>query len=256
MSAARVQPDPAETRSLFNCFDRTYVLNLPERTDRRRDMDRELRGAGADGANDVRFFPAIRPAEACGFPSSGVFGCFQSHQAVLREALSDGVERLLVLEDDLTFSPQLGRLWPMVGSYLMQGEWELAYLGYDPRDVAGEVAEQPAEQVVGCHRPMHLAHFYAVHGSVLRELVEFLDVVRSREPGDPLGGPMHYDGALSTFRMQHPRVRTVRSTIPLGWQRPSRSDIAPNAWFDRVPGVSGVVGALRGIKGRMLRPEG
>ncbi len=42
-------------------FDRIYIVNLPERTDRRREMEDQLVKVGLGGHPRVMFFPAIRP---------------------------------------------------------------------------------------------------------------------------------------------------------------------------------------------------
>ncbi|WP_228056539.1 hypothetical protein [Microcoleus sp. LEGE 07076] len=58
---------------LTEFFERTYVVNLPERQDRRRDITKELANAGISLApNSVEIFPAIRPETAGEFPSIGV----------------------------------------------------------------------------------------------------------------------------------------------------------------------------------------
>ena len=60
----------------------TFVINLPYRTDRRSEMQRELSRIGWN----AQFFPAIRPASAGSFSSIGAHGCFLSHLAVLKAA--------------------------------------------------------------------------------------------------------------------------------------------------------------------------
>ena len=79
-------------------------------------------------------------------------------------------------------------------------------------------------------------------------LLRFLEELQQRPPGHPDGGPMHLDGAYSTFRAQNPDVVTLIASPNLGWQRSSRSDIYPNAWFDRVPGFRQLAGAARTSK--------
>lgn len=56
-----------------------------------------------------------------------------------------------------------------------------------------------------------------------------------REPGDPAGGPMHLDAALTTFRQSYPDIVTLIADPNLGWQRPSRSDIH-STWLQSAPG--------------------
>ncbi|MCI5210545.1 MAG: hypothetical protein D3910_17540 [Candidatus Electrothrix sp. ATG2] len=68
-------------------FGKIYVINLPERVDRRREVTAALKRIGISFApGKVELFPAIRPTEAAGFPSPGVRGCFLSHLSVLKKA--------------------------------------------------------------------------------------------------------------------------------------------------------------------------
>ncbi|HAX77040.1 MAG TPA: LPS biosynthesis glycosyltransferase, partial [Cyanobacteria bacterium UBA11372] len=49
-------------------------------------------------------FPAIRPDDAGDFPSIGARGCFESHLAILKQALADRLSNVLIVEDDLKIS--------------------------------------------------------------------------------------------------------------------------------------------------------
>ena len=50
-------------------FERTYVINLPERVDRHREMRRELDKAGPPlTPNKIEIFSATRPDRAENFP--------------------------------------------------------------------------------------------------------------------------------------------------------------------------------------------
>lgn len=100
-----------------------------------------------------------------------------------------------------------------------------------------------------------LAHFYGVNGRVLDRLVAFLELVMSRPPGHPDGGPMHVDGAFSTFRQQNPDVLTLAASPSLGWQRSSRSDIASNRWYDRTPVSRELVGLARRLSRGWKTPK-
>ena len=59
---------------------------------------------------------------------------------------------------------------------------------------------------------------------------------------------MHVDGAYSCFRAANPGCLTV--AVRLGYQRRSRSDIAQNAWFDRVPIIRMAVSIARSLMDR------
>lgn len=222
-------------------FDRTYVINLPARTDRRAAMIQELKQAGMPlRPGCVEIFPAVRPADAGGFPSIGARGCFLSHQAVLQQALADGLKRVLILEDDLSIAKTFQRDQDRLEEQLRSSDWGFVYFGH----IEGDPGPEPA-RLAPTSAPLVTAHFYGVNGPVLAPLSAFLETLLQRPPGHPDGGPMHVDGAFSTFRALHPEIVTLLATPNQGWQRSSRSDIAPNRWFDRVPGVRELVRVAR-----------
>lgn len=234
---------------LIQHFQRSYIVNLPERDDRRREMDGELRQAGlcADGER-IRYFRAVRPAAAGEFPSLGARGCFMSHLGILKEAIRDRLDNLLVMEDDLALDPRLLAAPEAMRRRLQQGSWDFAYLGHvEPCAAGAAPGWQEARQ------PLATTHFYALNGRVLRPLHDHLEACLQRPSGHPLGSPMHVDGAYSLFRSQHPEVVTLMAAPSLGGQRSSRSDIYPNKWYDRLPLTRQLAGLARGVKNRAGR---
>jgi glycosyl transferase, family 25 len=224
------------------------VINLPERTDRRRAFERQLVRAGLEpGGPDVEVFPAIRPAGAGGFPTIGAHGCFLSHLEVLRRARDRGQDRLVLCEDDLDFAPDFAARLPAVLRALEREPWDILYAGHDALcpgrvvDAEAGLCEVPPDTPVLC------SHFLVLRGPVIGELAGYLDAILQRPPGDPAGGPMHVDGAYSWFRRAMPQRRTLAAVPPLGRQRASRSDIHALKWFDRLPLLRGAATVLRDL---------
>jgi glycosyl transferase, family 25 len=200
-----------------------YVINLPYRTDRRCDTERELAKVGWE----AEFFPAIRPSEAGGFPSIGARGAFLSHLAVLRLARDQGARRLVILEDDINFAPGLTDQWAQLAGFLESLDWSIFYAGHFLAGLGGLQKLPPEQVVMG-------GHFMVVNGPAIRRLVDGLETILSRPAGHPDGGPMHVDGAYSTLRRQDPHLITYAHFPALGYQRPSRTDIGEQKWFDRI----------------------
>jgi hypothetical protein len=243
--AGRASPDAAGPLAYF---EQTFIINLPERTDRLRDTMRTLERLGPGSGQRCTVFPAVRPDGLNGFPSLGARGCFESHLAVLRMARDRGSDSVLILEDDIRVEPQFLKLWPALVAELKGRRWDVLTLGFDPASVH---LPQGTSLLVECRKPVRLAHCYAVHGSALARLVGFLEAMQARPAGDPLGGPMHYDGALYHFSIE-PGVERLVCRRSLAAQRASRSDIAPTAWFDS-PVLRPVMTRLRSLKNRMWR---
>jgi glycosyl transferase family 25 len=231
-----------------NIFDAVYIINLPARTDRRREMIEQLGLAGVDASDPrVIFFDAVRPSDAGGFPTIGTRGCFLSHLGVLKSALAAGHRRILILEDDANFIKDFARAFDtLVVPRLERPDWGMAYLGalavQPPFDAPEAVAAiPPSSSVMG-------THMFAVQSTVIPDAIAYFEAMLQRPPGDPAGGPMHVDGAYSWFRNSRPDIATLLCSPPLGYQRPSRTDVHAAKWFDRVPVVRSVVQGLRKAK--------
>lgn len=224
-------------------FGLTRVINLADRKDRYREIERQLDLLGTPfAAGKVELFPAVRVADAAGFPGPGVRGCFLSHLGVLQDARVRGVASVLVIEDDLEVSP---RDIPRLESVLKQlpaQPWGVLHLGHilELRD-SGAATLQPFDGAI------QTAHFYAIHRDVLPRLIAYLEGCLVRPPGDPIGGPMHFDGALTMFRAANPDVATLVAQPSLGGQRSSRSDISFRG-IEQVPGIKQAMGWARSLR--------
>jgi glycosyl transferase family 25 len=224
-------------------FDRTFIINLPERADRRAEMLQELERAGLQPEpGRIEFFPAVKVSDAAGFDNAGYHGCFRSHLEVLKKARAAGARRLLVLEDDAAISPRIRQDEDGLIEQLQARPWGIVWLGHQlegPVDRPTQLRPYPGDVL--------LSHFYAVNGECLDRLIDFFESVLRRPPGDPDGGPMSPDGALNFFLGRNPDVHGWVTTPNFGWQRSSRSDIMP-CWFDGVPGLRQSAAMLRHLK--------
>jgi len=229
--------------TLADCFSKTYAINLPERVDRRKELMFELDSQKfRPRTRRLVVFPGVRPEEPAGFPNRGVRGCYLSHLGVLRRALEEKLESVLILEDDVAFSPVFRERTGMIERELREQTWGFVYLGHqlDLTAVSGHCLVPYTGDIL-------TAHCYGVHGSVLPELVRFMESAPQRPPGHPAGGPMFPDGALSFFRGKHPEIVTLVAAPSMAFQRSSRSDLTPR-WFDRIPGLRETAGLLRNLR--------
>ncbi|NWG87685.1 MAG: glycosyltransferase family 25 protein [Hydrogenophilaceae bacterium] len=233
---------------LSDYFQRIYIINLPARADRRREMQAQLESIGLGGCSVVEFFPAIRPDSAGDFPSIGACGCFSSHLAVLRNAAHSGFERILILEDDVDFARDFPLRIGSIISQLREQPWGFFYGGY--RMWAPAEDEGRGIVVIPSDDAVLTSHFVGFQAPVVGRLATYLEQMLARPAGDPLGGPMHVDGAYSWFRRECPDVLTLAAVPELGQQRSSRTDIHDLHWYDRMPLIRDVVAALRRIKNK------
>jgi len=250
MNVEQRQGDRSVGESLFSYFDRTYVINLEQRTDRKREMLENFARLGiAPEASSIHFFPAIRPDSPAGFRTLGARGCFLSHLGVLKDAQQRGLDRILIFEDDLDFTPDFASRVDDVVTALQQTSWGVFYGGHEVPSFRPTETRTlhviPQELGVICN------HFIGFSKPHIGKLVDYLEAMLERESGHPEGGPMDVDGAYSWYRGATPECVTVGCFPPIGVQRPSRTDISDTRWFDRFPLLSGPLRQLRRIKHKL-----
>ena len=213
---------------MFAAFDRIRIINLPERRDRRRDMERELAGVGLASDPRVSFFPAVRPADAGDFTSIGAHGVYRSQHAILREA-AEANQSVLILEDDCDFTPA-------ARGYDFGEGWDIFYGGYYAKDPANLAASD----IIG-------AHMMGFSAAGARLVCAYLDSLRYEGVHPPI------DAAYIWFRRTHPEVATRFAIPPLGIQRSSRSDIVDPRFYDRLPLLAPAASFARRLLRQMRR---
>lgn len=232
-------------QSIIEYFDKTYIINLPYRNDRREEVTHQLKTIGISLNNEkIKLFEAIRPEDAGEFDSIGTKGAFLSHLGVLNDAKENGYNRILILEDDVNFSKNFTVQIRQTLDFLKNNTWNMFYGGHHLNFDNHEnnlIEVLPLDQIV-------TAHFIAIQGKAIETLTHELTLMLNRRNGDVKGGPMHVDGAYSTVRKSYPELTTYVANPALGYQRASRTDIHQNRWFDKVPVIKQVVSLLRKFK--------
>jgi len=111
-------------------FDEAVCISLRESVARRENVSKEFQKCGIN----IRFLLVDRPA--VGGP---VYGCYTSHQRVLREAREMGHRRIAVFEDDVYFGStkevEEGRLRYLQFAEHMEAsstQWDVFLLGWYP----------------------------------------------------------------------------------------------------------------------------
>lgn len=223
-------PSPIRMDALLlrSLFDRIYVINLAARLDRRREIAGQLALVGL-GLEDplVRLFPAVRPEDAGDFPSVGARGCFLSHLAVLKDAVAQGHDSILIVEDDMDWEPRVLAQGADLRA-LVREDWCFLHGGVPSgRGAGGPVALRR----LAAGEEKLLAHFIGLRGGAIPVAARYLEAILGRPAGSPEGGPMHVDGAYSWLRKDHPDMVACICEPPVALQRSSRSDIAePTGW--------------------------
>ncbi len=112
------------------CFERTFVITLARRPERRERLENHLRGVGLDaGVEWVEAVDGRAETPPAGWAAGpGAWGCLRSHLKVLRRARDEHAAHVLLLEDDVLFSPHTVACLPGLVAAL-PAEWGQFYLG-------------------------------------------------------------------------------------------------------------------------------
>jgi glycosyl transferase family 25 len=232
--------------SPLDFFDRVAIINLPSRPDRLRALSAELRRIGFDiGSSKVAIPNAPEPSDANGFPSRGVFGNFLSHLNIIEAAWRDGLNNVLVLEDDAIFRARF-QTFP-VAERLASQRWDICFIGH-------ALALAPhTDGFVRSDAPFKWSHCYAVNRSIMPRLVNYLRETMDRPAGHPLGGKMYIDGAYSLFRQQNPDVISLLSAPSQSSQKGSPSNLVGRRWYDKGPLTRPAVIVARAVRDELWR---
>jgi hypothetical protein len=201
-----------DATNLREYFDRVVLLNLKRRPDRLEETNAMLATIGWPFQEPQRF-DAV-DGRAIPIPDNwpriggreGSYGCMLSHRNILQQAIQEGVETLLVIEDDV----ELKADFPLrVADFLRElpDDWEMIQFG-------GQNFARPEQVKPGVLRCINTqrTHMYAVRGNGMRELYKWW--------AESTG---HCDHRLKEWQPKH---RVYMPEQPLAGQRPSRSDIA------------------------------
>jgi glycosyl transferase, family 25 len=238
----------------WSVFDAIYLINLRERTDRRRELEAELRSVGLlPGDPRLNWQNAARPETSGGFPGIGAYGCFLSHLACLQAATASKHNRILILEDDACFPRSaVSRLRDAL-TRLKRAEWQIWYGGHL---FTGNAPPSSSGWGVLIDRTVEIqrTHCIGFQGTATIDAIrKFLELILTRPEGHSEAGPMHTDGAYNVWRSLNAGAVT-RATIPeICVQRSSRSDIAPIRRFDSWAVTRLITRPLRKLRNYMRR---
>jgi glycosyl transferase, family 25 len=154
------------------------------------------------------------------------------------------------MEDDVRFASDIGTRIRLLDK--LPDNWDMLYLGHSQLPAKKTVWSGDGLVHVGASSEFIGTHCYAVNGGAIRKLAEFLELVLSRDKGDPDGGPMPVDGAINTARRSL-GLTAFAMIPPLAYQRSSPTDIGNKKWFDQIPVFREAANLSRTIKNAMIQ---
>ena len=193
---------------------RIVYINLDRRTDRRHQIESELKRMRVPPAKIERF-AAIENAEGC-------IGCSLSHLAVLRRARREQWPNVLVLEDDFCLCADADRLETRLGEVFRSPRFDVFMLAYSIPGAKLEGEEGPGTVVPTQNAQTTAA--YLVHRDFYDTLIDNVAEGVQLLQRQPF---RHWDFAVDQYwkRLQ-PKSRWFHSVPRLGFQRASYSDCA------------------------------
>ena len=145
--------------NLKDTFERVVCISLKRREDRRRRLRKLIKESGFPFAAP-KFMDAIDGGSGLipvgnNFRSGGgAWGCRQSWVRVLEEAMTDGVESLLVLEDDAIWRPSIAEECEAFFEDV-PSDWQIVFLG-------GQNMKPPANVAEGVGRTRNTQRTHAI----------------------------------------------------------------------------------------------
>lgn len=247
---------------MLEYFDQIYIINLASRQDRLLEMQAELNKIGVDFNHPkIHVFTAIKPESHDGWPTAGTKGCYLSHLGVLKDAQDHHYQRILILEDDVSFTQYFDILMGETITQLKNYPWDIFYGGYRVEAPVQEAIIDAYQHSQSLSKNLFLSlpeteifclHCVALTGPTIAKLVDYLEKIMAKPMGDPTGGRMHVDGAYNWFRKEHSHIATLLAYPQLAHQRSSRTDIHDLKWFDTLPIFKSAASAARKVKNMVL----
>ncbi len=200
-------------------FRRVALINLPSRPDRLRRVCAELNKSGWP-FQEPHFVEAVdgalTPAPSAWKSGGGAWGCMLSHRAVFEQAIADGVESLLVLEDNVCFVDEFAeKMHEFLGN--VPDDWDMLMLGGQHVNVLGRptLVKPGVYRCTDCER----THCYAIRGPFMQTL---LDRWRG---GGTFNGEVHCDWIMGRDPEMQNAHKVYAPERFLAGQERGRSDI-------------------------------
>jgi hypothetical protein len=177
---------------ILDFVDRLYVISLPSKEDRRRQLVSHLSELGLANETDITWVRAIY-GEVCPAPGwfhagGAAWGCLQSHLRIVQDALMDGIDSYCVLEDDAVFNSRAPHMFKRLLREL-PSDWGQLYLGGQHLEDPVAMPERP--YMWRC-RNINRTHAFMLHRRAFAKFQQHI----MNAPDYIAKGPWHIDHQL------------------------------------------------------------
>ncbi|XP_034035495.1 procollagen galactosyltransferase 2 [Thalassophryne amazonica] len=204
-------PSPQSTMG----FDEIFLINLKRRLDRRTRMMKTFSSLGlqvtladaVDGkalnksqlqALGIEMMPGYKDPYSGRILTRGEIGCFLSHHSIWTQVMEHGLQKVLVLEDDVRFEPRFKRRLQTIMDDIdkAQLDWDLIYVGRKRMQV-----QQPEQSVDGVNNLVVADYSYWTLGYALSQ-----QGARKLLDAQPFSKMLPVDEFLPVMFNKHPNV--------------------------------------------------
>lgn len=165
-------------------FEGAFVINLPERVDRKCNMDYQLAKVGI--TDSVEWLPAIKHRY-------GMVGCSLSHLECVKLAKQRGWKTVLIFEDDVIFTKHFETSYERSFAQLQTKDWAVYHLGAMLMNICRQVESNLLQ--IGYN---WAAHAVAIHERAYDFIINNYDHSYSEtDSSKPWGGHYPFDGFIN-----------------------------------------------------------
>jgi GR25 family glycosyltransferase involved in LPS biosynthesis len=209
--------------NLTNYFSKAYVINLdvcPER------WGRFQKCADHYGITGFERYRAIE-GDKCPHPhwwraGNGAWGCMMTHFRLAQDAILDGLDNYLVLEDDACFSDDFTERLPKLMEEVdtLDGDWDILYLGGQHlyRETSPPWPYNGSNHLLRCNN-VNRTHALAINARFMvkfsQHIIHAPDYIESKDP-------MHIDHQLGNL---HRDIKTLAANPWLCGQAAGQSNV-------------------------------
>ncbi|CAL1593921.1 unnamed protein product [Knipowitschia caucasica] len=204
-------------------FDEVFLINLKRRLDRRTRMFKSMSALGlhptlteaVDGkalnssqlqALGIEMMPGYKDPYSGRVLTRGEIGCFLSHHSIWKQVLERGLQKVLLLEDDVRFEPRFKRRLQaiMEDTDRAQLDWDLIYVGRKRMQV-----QHPEKSVEGVNNLVVADYSYWTLGYALSQ-----QGARKLLSAQPFTRMLPVDEYLPVMFNKHPNVEYMSHFEP------------------------------------------
>ncbi len=206
LEAQAARPLPADSLAgLENFFARVAVINLAKRTDRKERLTTHLHEIGWPFKEPqwIVATPGSEMTPPPDWPSTrNIWAGNQTHRQIIEDAFNDGLENVLIFEDDAVFLPGFDKRMAFFLRHVPD-DWGMLMIGgsrtrgYQQRQIIGDLHHVRGLNGIEC---------YAIHRRFMPAAIELLKTTRR-----------HSDEALHRVMWEAPTY-TMRPALAMQWQ--------------------------------------